>query len=102
METRDRNGNSLLSYSYQYDRNGNRTEKRDLKNGNATAYVYDTMQRLREVTYPETGKETYRYDEAGNRIQKQTQNYVEDYLYDERNRLTQKSVKNNTINTFYS
>ena len=99
METRDRNGNSLLSYSYQYDRNGNRTGKKDLKNGNATAYVYDTMQRLSEVTYPETGKETYRYDEAGNRIMKQTQNYVEDYLYDERNRLTQKSVKNNTINS---
>ncbi|MBU5470492.1 hypothetical protein KQI85_08905 [Falcatimonas sp. MSJ-15] len=54
METRDRNGNSLLSYSYQYDHNGNR-------------------------------------------IQKQTQSYVEDYLYDERNRLMQKSVKNSTI-----
>ena len=99
METRDRNGSVLLSYSYQYDRNGNRTGKKDLKNGNATAYVYDTMQRLSEVTYPETGKETYRYDEAGNRIQKQTQSYVEDYLYDERNRLTQKSVKTNTINS---
>ena len=49
METRDRNGSVLLSYSYQYDRNGNRTEKKDLKNGNATAYVYDAMQRLSEV-----------------------------------------------------
>ena len=97
VETKNADGSILLSYSYQYDRNGNRTEKKDLKNGNSTTYLYDTMQRLSEAAYPETGKETYRYDEAGNRIQKQTQSYVEDYLYDERNRLTQKSVKNSTI-----
>ncbi|MCI7789388.1 MAG: hypothetical protein MR531_01180, partial [Lachnospiraceae bacterium] len=94
VETKDADGSIRMSYSYQYDRNGNRTEKKDLKNGNATTYLYDSMQRLSEVTYPGTGKETYRYDAAGNRIQKQTQSYVEDYLYDERNRLTQKSSTN--------
>ena len=72
VETKNADGSILLSYSYQYDRNGNRTGKKDLKNGNSTTYLYDTMQRLSEATYPETGKETYHYDEAGNRIQKQT------------------------------
>lgn len=81
-------GKILMSYSYQYDRNGNRTEKADDK-GNATQYVYDSLQRLSEVSYPETGREKFSFDHAGNRISKSTDSYVEQYSYDERNRMTQ-------------
>ena len=51
------------------------------------------MQRLGGAEYPGTGKETYSYDGAGNRIRKQTQDYVEDYLYDECSRLKWKSKR---------
>ena len=54
---------------------------------NIYLYLYDPMQRLGGAEYPGTGKETYSYDGAGNRIRKQTQDYVEDYLYDECSRL---------------
>ena len=93
LETVDRDGQCLFSYSYHYDHNGNRTRKEDRKNGTATTYLYDPMQRLGEAEYPGTGKETYSYDGAGNRIRKQTQDYVEDYLYDECSRLKWKSKR---------
>jgi len=101
ITTTGKDGSTLLSYSYRYDRNGNRVEKRDnradkgsVQNGaaGATSYVYDNMQRLCEVTYPEAGKETYQYDAVGNRIRKQTESHTEGYTYDERNRLVQKQL----------
>ena len=95
ITTTGKDGNTLLSYSYRYDRNGNRVEKKDNAKDNHTAYVYDSMQRLCEVSYPEAGKETYTYDAVGNRIGKQTESYTEGYTYDERNRLTQKQLWEN-------
>ena len=93
LETVDRDGQCLFSYSYHYDHNGNRTRKEDRKNGTATTYLYDPMQRLGGAEDPGTWKETYSYDGAGNRIRKQTQDYVEDYLYDECSRLKWKSKR---------
>lgn len=95
LTTKGKDGSNLLSYNYRYDRNGNRVEKKDNAKNNHTTYAYDSMQRLCEVTYPEAGKEAYTYDAVGNRIQKQTESYVEGYTYDERNRLTEKMVWKN-------
>ena len=95
LTTKGKDGSTLLSYSYRYDRNGNRVEKKDNAMNNHTTYAYDSMQRLCEVTYPETGKETYTYDAVGNRLEKKTESYVEGYIYDERNRLVQKQLWEN-------
>ena len=95
LTTKGKDGSILLSYSCRYDRNGNRVEKKDNAKNNHTTYVYDSMQRLCEVTYPEAGKETYTYDAVGNRLEKQTESHVEGYTYDERNRLVQKQLWEN-------
>lgn len=90
-------GNILMSYSYCYDRNGNRTGKVD-GTGKASKYVYDSLLRLNEVSYPETGIEKYEFDYAGNRVRKTTESYVEQYRYDECNRMicSEKQVKDGT------
>jgi RHS repeat-associated protein len=88
LKTVGANESVLMSYSYRYDRNGNRTEKADGK-GNAIKYAYDSLQRLCEASYPKGGTERFSFDAAGNRVCKTTDSYVERYTYDERNRMTQ-------------
>jgi len=60
-------GNTLLStFNYAYDGNGNMLTKLEIKG--ATAYVYDVLGRLEQVTEPD-GKETaYTFDATGNRL----------------------------------
>ena len=116
--TKTTEGEILLDYSYQYDGNGNRTKKvgsdvvskhagNDSASG-VTNYIYDSLQRLQEVSYP-TGKvEQFQYDHAGNRALKKygtaenfkTGNYLEErYQYDNRNRLLER--KNPQDVTYY-
>ena len=118
ITTKTAEGEILLDYSYEYDGNGNRTKKvgsdivskhagNDSANG-VTNYIYDSLQRLQEVSYP-TGKvEQFQYDHAGNRALKKygtaenfkTGNYLEErYQYDNRNRLLER--KNPKDVTYY-
>lgn len=118
ITTKTAEGEILLDYSYAYDGNGNRTRKTGADQvtkyiGNdssigTTAYTYDSLQRLQEVSYP-TGKvEQFQYDHAGNRALKKygtaenfkTGNYLEErYQYDNRNRLLER--KNPQDVTYY-
>ena len=86
MVTKDANGRVLISYDYSYDGNGNRIRKNDAQ-GRVTTSCYDSLQRLGTVSYPDTGIEKYVYDQAGNRVSRQTSSYTESYCYDERNRM---------------
>ncbi|MCG8519638.1 MAG: DUF6531 domain-containing protein [Pseudomonadales bacterium] len=70
-----RQNNALVSrFEYDYDAHGNRT-RQDEENGRGletTRYVYDTLDRLTEVTYPDVPAGTgttviYSYDAAWNR-----------------------------------
>ena len=116
--TQTAEGEILLDYTYQYDRNGNRTQKTESErvtkyNGNdsnigTTSYLYDSLQRLQEVSYPTGRVEQYQYDPAGNRALKKygtaenfkTGSYLEEYYtYDNQNRLLERSNPQNV--TYY-
>lgn len=115
--TQTAEGEILLDYTYQYDGNGNRTQKTGAEyvtkyNGNdssigTTSYLYDSLQRLQEVSYPTGRVEQYQYDQAGNRALKKygtaenfkTGSYLEEYYtYDNCNRLLE---RNNPQNITY-
>ena len=83
LETVDRDGQCLFSYSYHYDHNGNHTRKEDRKNGTATTYLYDPMQRLGGTEYPGTGKETYSYDRQGRLTGEESAGICRRYLYND-------------------
>ena len=76
----------LTDNHYTYDRNGNRTEKRQL-NG-STHYTYDARNQLTKVQYPTYTEELY-YDKTGNRTKRTAKGIEERYKYDPRNRLTE-------------
>ncbi len=76
----------LTDNHYTYDRNGNRTEKRQL-NG-STHYTYDGRNQLTKVQYPTYTEELY-YDKTGNRTKRTAKGIEERYKYDPRNRLTE-------------
>ena len=76
----------LTDNHYTYDRNGNRTEKRQL-NG-STHYTYDGRNQLTKVQYPTYTEELY-YDKTGNRTRRTAKGIEELYKYDPRNRLTE-------------
>ena len=81
----------LVDNSYQYDGNGNRTQKQT--QDGLTGYAYDANNRLVEVAYPgmngATDTEYLHYDHAGNRTERIRGNAHEYYHYDACNRLTE-------------
>ena len=81
----------LVDNSYQYDGNGNRTQKQT--QDGLTGYAYDANNRLVEVAYPGmngvTDTEYLHYDHAGNRTERIRGNAHEYYHYDACNRLTE-------------
>ena len=76
----------LADNHYQYDHNGNRTQKQ--QPGGTTHYTYDALNRLARVEYPSHTEELY-YDRAGNRSRRMAGGVEELYRYDPRNRLTE-------------
>ena len=80
-----------MDNSYQYDGNGNRTQKQT--QDGLTRYAYDANNRLVEVAYPgmngATDTEYLHYDHAGNRTERIRGNVHEYYHYDACNRLTE-------------
>ncbi|QLC90859.1 DNRLRE domain-containing protein [Priestia megaterium] len=65
------NNDSILSESYKYDENGNRTEitsyKEDGTTDKTTSYVYDSLNQLLKETLPNGTIKEYTYDGYGNR-----------------------------------
>ncbi|MBP0726704.1 RHS repeat protein, partial [Bacillus sp. RG28] len=59
-------GTSLLDETYQYDKNGNRTEI-DYPNKQNITYTYDSLNQLESETQLDGTKKEYRYDGFGNR-----------------------------------
>jgi len=49
---------------YEYDENKNLREIKDARQ-NITSYTYDDFDRVTDVTYPDTSKESYAYDPSG-------------------------------------
>ena len=78
------NGEVLAQNRYAYDRNGNRTEKQQLRG--TTYYTYDSINQLTNVKYPDYEEQLF-YDKAGNRSKRIVNDVTEHYLYDKRNRL---------------
>ena len=77
-------GNRLLedaTYTYQYDNNGNITQKTNRTTGEITTLTYDTQNRLVQATKPGTTA-SYKYDPLGRRIEKNVNGIITKYLYD--------------------
>jgi RHS repeat-associated protein len=80
-------------FGFGYD-NANRRTSMTYPNGVTTAYVYDELNRLTNLAATHVPTSTpitnfgYQYDAAGNRTQKSTLDYTEDYGYDPLYRLT--------------
>ena len=75
----------LVENHYCYDANGNRIEKQQ-KHG-TTAYTYDPLNQLVEVSYPGRTESLF-YDKAGNRTGRISGGVEEHYSYNKLNRLT--------------
>ena len=73
--------------SYDYDRGGNLTHV--TVGRKTTTYLYDDFDRLVRVVSPDSGKTVYRYDAAGNLMErKNADESIVQYEYDFENRLT--------------
>lgn len=92
------NGQTLAQNRYQYDGNGNRTVKEQLRG--MTQYTYDNLNRLAKVQYPDYGEELF-YDKAGNRAKRISNGIEEQYSYDTRNRLTSHTKQGQTTQYTY-
>jgi YD repeat-containing protein len=83
--------NSVSSYAYTYDRNGNRTKQVESNGGTpeTTTYGYDDADWLTSATYPDKSV-AYTYDGPGNRATEVTTSPLanKSFTYDSRNRLT--------------
>ena len=72
----------IIDYKYVYDLNGNRITKAGSKH--SSFYSYDKVNRLKECNY-DGRKESYSYDNVGNRTSRTTNDVVEKYLYNVKN-----------------
>jgi len=99
LDNKDKAGNVIDSYQYEYDKSNNQTKKVDSKG--QTTYAYDNLNRLQTVTEPDGKKITYAFDAAGNRLKEtiaQTnKNTINSYEYDEFNRLMKINAEENGI-----
>ena len=78
-------GNRLLEdgeFTYQYDANGNLTQKTQKSNGATTRYSYDAEDQLVRVDFPDGTNAQYRYDGLGRRIEKNVSGTITRYVYD--------------------
>lgn len=88
-------GNVLMDYHYEYDRNGNLTARIGgvgLTRPDKTSYTYDSLQRISNVTYGDGVSESFTYDQVGNRIKRTLKDREEVYNYDTRNRLLDRTI----------
>ena len=77
-----------FSFSYEYDRAGNRSKMINNLTSEVTTYVYDSANQLISMEGPD-GTTTFDWDAAGNMIAKHAPEGTTTYTWDYRNRLTQ-------------
>jgi RHS repeat-associated protein len=68
------------TFEHAYDPAGNVLST--THNGGTTSYVYDALNQLTEVSYPDGSWERHTYDSVGNRLALETPTGVVDYVYD--------------------
>ncbi len=66
-------------------------------NGNVTSYTYDTLDRVRTITYNSNGTITYNYDADGNLHSLVDNTGTTSFKYNSLNRLTKKTLPDGTI-----
>ena len=90
----DNNGKEEYT-QYEYDRAGNRTKVKTGNGTRETKYEYDTLNRLRKITYPSGKSETYEYNAEGGLAVKTDRNGVRtEYGYNALGEVTEeKAVK---------
>ena len=81
--------------SYQYDSNGNRTQK--IQGSVTSGYVYDARDNLREATTGGSTVGQFLYDYQGLRIEKIGDRGTERYSYDDQSVLVQYDENNQTV-----
>lgn len=79
--------NAANDTSYDYDANGNQTQK--TQNGHILTFDYDVRDRLIRVSQDATTLGAFRYDHAGMRIQKEGAQGIVKYTYDDTSVLLQ-------------
>ncbi|MFC1716763.1 FG-GAP-like repeat-containing protein [Candidatus Poribacteria bacterium] len=70
------------AFLYAFDANGNLIQKVEKSTGDTTDYIYDAMNRLTRIDFPDGGSADYSYDPLGRRIQKNVNGAVTSYVYD--------------------
>ena len=89
------NSSPVSSFDYSYDSNGNRLQQIETNGGAAqtTSYVYNNLDQLTSVTYPDSNTYTYTYDANYNRASEVVVNGLgtktvdKTYAYNTRNQL---------------
>jgi len=77
--------NQLLedaNFTYQYDNNGNLTQKTNKTTSAFTLYEYDAENKLIRVVREDGSIVNYKYDGLGRRIEKEVDSVVTQYIYD--------------------
>ncbi len=97
--TTAKNGTTINTFEYEYDNNGNTTK--EICNGAATTYFYDSLDRLISVTYSDGSSVAYEYDALNNRTKETYSNGdVKDYVYDEKYQLKEIKLNGEVTDTF--
>ena len=89
--TTTKNGTAINIFEYEYDNNGNTTK--EIHNGSATLYTYDSLDRLSSVTYSDSSSVGYEYDTLNNRTRETYSNGdVKDFVYDKKYQLKETEI----------
>ncbi|MBQ8525945.1 MAG: RHS repeat protein, partial [Clostridia bacterium] len=89
----------INTFAYTYDGNGNTLA--ETRNGETTAYTYDSLDRLTSVTYSDGSKVSYEYDGFNNRTREIYSNGdVKEYVYNGQYQLTEVKLNGTTTDTY--
>ena len=94
-------GASKQSYTYEYDKNGNRTKETKVSSGTTetTRYTYDVLNQLTSVV-DKKGTRNYAFDEFNNRtIKEEIGKETTQYTYNNLNQLVE-TVQGATVTTY--
>ncbi|SHM88022.1 RHS repeat-associated core domain-containing protein [Anaerosporobacter mobilis DSM 15930] len=95
------NGASKESYTYEYDKNGNRTKETKVSSGTTetTRYTYDVLNQLTSVV-DKKGTRNYAFDEFNNRtVKEEIGKETTQYTYNNLNQLVE-TVQGSKVTTY--